>query len=225
MDIPFRAWLTLGSVSLLFFLVTALTFSSLGVVLPAMVGELHWSWSAAGLGFSLLGVFCGITSTVPAMLIRRFGARVTLLAGGVVMAAAFAALGAAHGLTLYFIGCSLSGLGFTLLATVPGTYLLARCVRRPDFAFGVYFTIGGLGGVAGPPLYLLTQSLSGGWRDFWIRLRWPDLGRGRCWRRCWWIPKPTCPARSGETTGDHPGKLERPRRAADAAIRHAGRGL
>ena len=165
---PFRAWLTLGSVSLLFFLVTALTFSSLGVVLPAMVGELNWSWSGAGIGFSLLGVFTGITSTIPAMLIRRFGVRATLLAGGVMIAAAFAAMAAAQDLTLYFIGCSLSGLGFTLLATVPGTYLLSRCFRRPDFAFGLYFTIGGLGGVAGPPLYFLTHALSGGWRDFWI---------------------------------------------------------
>ena len=165
---PFRAWLTLGSVSLLFFLVTALTFSSLGVVLPAMVGELNWSWSGAGIGFSLLGVFTGITSTVPAVLIRRFGVRATLLAGGVMIAAAFAAMAAAQDLTLYFIGCSLSGLGFTLLATVPGTYLLSRCFRRPDFAFGLYFTIGGLGGVAGPPLYFLTHALSGGWRDFWI---------------------------------------------------------
>ena len=165
---PFRAWLTLGSVSLLFFLVTALTFSSLGVVLPAMVGELNWSWSGAGIGFSLLGVFTGITSTIPAMLIRRFGVRATLLAGGVVIAAAFAAMAAAQDLTLYFIGCSLSGLGFTLLATVPGTYLLSRCFRRPDFAFGLYFTIGGLGGVAGPPFYFLTHAVSGGWRDFWI---------------------------------------------------------
>jgi MFS family permease len=162
------AWLTLGSVSLLFFLVTALTFSSLGVVLPAMMGELKLSGSAAGLGFTLLGVFTGITSTVPAMLIRRFGARATLLSGGAVIAAAFAALASAHDLTLYFVGCSLSGLGFTLLATVPGTYLLTRCFRRPDFAFGLYFTIGGLGGVAGPPLYFLTHALSGGWRDFWI---------------------------------------------------------
>jgi len=167
-DTSMAAWLTLGSVSLLFFLVTALTFSSLGVVLPAMMGELKLSGSAAGLGFTLLGVFTGITSTVPAMLIRRFGARATLLSGGVVIAAAFAALASAHDLTLYFVGCSLSGLGFTLLATVPGTYLLTRCFRRPDFAFGLYFTIGGLGGVAGPPLYFLTHALSGGWRDFWI---------------------------------------------------------
>ena len=168
MQIPLRAFLTLGSVSLLFFLVTALTFSSLGVVLPAMMAELKWSNSGAGFGFTLLGVFCGITATIPAMSIRRFGIRATLLSGGVVMALAFAALGAAHDLTLYLIGCSLSGLGFTLLATVPGTYLLTRTFRHPDFAFGLYFTIGGLGGVAGPPLYLFIQAFTGGWRDFWI---------------------------------------------------------
>ena len=133
-----------------------------------MVGEGGWSWSAAGIGFSLLGVFCGITANIPAIMIRRVGVRVTLAVGGVVIAAAFGALAAARDLTLYFIGCSLSGLGFTLLATVPGTYLLARCFHRPNFAFGVYFTIGGLGGVAGAPLYFITQTISGGWRDFWI---------------------------------------------------------
>lgn len=168
MSRPLHAWVTLGCVSLLFFLVTALTFSSLGIVLPAMVGEGGWSWSAAGLGFSLLGVFCGITANIPALLIRRIGVRATLVLGGVVSAVAFAALAATHGLTLYFFGCSLSGLGFTLLATVPGTYLLARCFRHPNFAYGVYFTVGGLGGVAGAPLYFLTQQISGGWRDFWI---------------------------------------------------------
>jgi MFS family permease len=168
MESSFRAWMTLCCVSLLFFLVTALTFSSLGIVLPAMMGEGHWSGSAAGLGFTLLGVFCGITANIPAIMIRRVGVRITLLAGGVIIAAAFFALAAAHDLTLYFIGCSLSGLGFTLLATVPGTYLLARCFHRPNFAYGIYFTIGGLGGVAGAPLYFLTQALSGGWRVFWI---------------------------------------------------------
>jgi OFA family oxalate/formate antiporter-like MFS transporter len=168
MQTPLRAFLTLASVSLLFFLVTALTFSSLGAVLPAMMNELHFSNSGAGWGYTLLGIFCGITATIPATLIRRIGVRATLLCGGVVTALAFAALAATHDLTLYLIGCSLSGLGFTLLATVPGTYLLTRTFRRPDIAFGLYFTIGGLGGVAGPQLYLFIQAFTGGWRDFWI---------------------------------------------------------
>ena len=168
MEINLRAWATLAGVSLLFFLVTALTFTSLGAVLSVMAPELHFSYTDAGWGYALLGIFCGITATIPATLIRRVGVRATLFAGGVVMAAAFACLAVTHGLALYLIGCSLAGLGFTLLATVPGTYLLTRTFRRPDIAFGLYFMLGGLGGVAGPQLYLLTHWLSSGWRDFWI---------------------------------------------------------
>ena len=125
--------------SVVFFLITATTFSSLGVVLPAMIGELHWSWGGAGIGFSLLGVFAGITATIPASLIRRFGVRATLVAGSLVMAAAFACLALAHGLMLYFLGCLLVGLGFTLLATVPGTYLLARLFAHPSFRLRALF--------------------------------------------------------------------------------------
>ena len=167
----FRAWLTLACVSLMFFLITALTFSSLGVVLPAMVAELHWSWGAAGTGFSLLGVFTGLASLIPAVLIRRLGVRAALMLGAIVMAAGFVALARAQGLWLYFLGCSLAGLSFMTLATVPGTYLLSRVFARPSFAFGLYFTVGGLGGVAGPPLYFWVSALSGGyggWRGYWI---------------------------------------------------------
>lgn len=163
-----RAWITLAAMSVIFFLITATTFSSLGVVLPAMIGELHWSWGGAGSGFSVLGVAAGITATIPASLIRRFGVRATLVAGSLVMAAAFACLALTHDLALYFLGCLLMGLGFTLLATVPGTYLLARLFARPSFAFGLYFTVGGLGGVAGPILYLWVAAMAQNWRAYWL---------------------------------------------------------
>ncbi len=65
-------------------------------------------------------------------------------------------------------GASLAGLGFTLLATVPGTYLLTRLFARPSFAFGLYFTMGGLGGVAGPLLYFGMMQVSGDWRSYWL---------------------------------------------------------
>jgi MFS family permease len=163
-----RAWITLGAVSVMFFLITATTFSSLGVVLPAMITDLHWSWGAAGTGFSLLGIASGITATIPAATIRRFGARATFVAGSLTMAAAFACLMLTHGLMLYFIGCLLLGLGFILLATVPGTFLLTRLFPNPSFAFGLYFTVGGLGGVAGPILYLWVAALSQNWRIYWL---------------------------------------------------------
>jgi MFS family permease len=163
-----RAWATLGLMSALYFIITAATFGSLGLALPAMVRELGWSWTAAGFGFSLLGFLCGITSAVPAGLIRRFGVRACLLMGSLVMALAFLCLARTHGMLLYFLGASLAGLGFTLLDSVPGTYLLSRLFQRPSFAIGLFFTVGGLGGVAGPILYSAVVGFSGDWRSYWL---------------------------------------------------------
>jgi OFA family oxalate/formate antiporter-like MFS transporter len=163
-----RAWLTLVLMSALFFIITAATFTSLGLALLPMVAELHWGWAEAGFGFTLLGFFCGITSAIPASLIRRFGVRACLLAGSAVMALAFFCLARTDGLLLYFAGASLAGLGFTLLDSVPGTYLLSRCFARPSFPIGLYFTIGGLGGVAGPLLYSGVMDVTGHWRSYWL---------------------------------------------------------
>lgn len=167
-----RAWLTLGLMSALFFIITATTYASLGLALPAMVAELHWSWTEAGTGFGLLGLFNGITSAVPATIIRRLGVRACLLAGSVVMGLAFLALARTDGLVMYFAGASLAGLGFTLLDSVPGTYLLSRLFARPSFSIGLFFTVGGLGGVAGPLLFLAVtgHQVGGGagWREYWM---------------------------------------------------------
>src|SRR3954471_12498784 len=163
-----RGSLTLGLMSALYFIITAATYASLGLALPAMVAELHWSWTEAGTGFGLLGLFNGITSAVPASLIRRFGVRANLLAGSVVMGLAFFCLAEADGLLLYFAGASLAGLGYTLLDSVPGTYLLSRLFARPSFPFGLFFTIGGLGGVAGPLVYAQVIGMTGHWRAYWL---------------------------------------------------------
>jgi OFA family oxalate/formate antiporter-like MFS transporter len=163
-----RGWPTLALMSALYFIITAATFGSLGMVLPAMVKELGWSWTAAGFGFTLLGFFCGITSAVPATLIRRFGVRASLLCGSLVMGAAFLCLAETGGLLGYFVGASLAGLGFTLLDSVPATYLLSRLFERPSFAIGLFFTIGGLGGVAGPLFYAGVIDTTGNWRSYWL---------------------------------------------------------
>lgn len=163
-----RAWATLSLMSALYFIITAATFGSLGLALPAMVKELGWSWTGAGFGFTLLGFLCGITSGVPATLVRRFGVRACLLTGSAVMALAFFCLAHTNGLLLYFLGASLAGLGFTLLDSVPGTYLLSRLFARPAFAIGLFFTIGGLGGVAGPLLYAAVVGTAGDWRNYWL---------------------------------------------------------
>ncbi|XQX21045.1 MFS transporter, partial [Providencia alcalifaciens] len=53
---PLYQWSILVLLGLVYFLATATTFTSLGVVLPSMIGELKWSWTEAGFGFTLLGL-------------------------------------------------------------------------------------------------------------------------------------------------------------------------
>ncbi|HTI67778.1 MAG TPA: MFS transporter [Caulobacteraceae bacterium] len=168
-DTP-AAWAALASLSALFFLITAGTFTSLGVVLPDMVKALHWDWGQAGLGFTLLGLATGLASFAPALVVRRAGVRAALLIGAVVMAAGFACLYAAHGVGLYWLGTSLAGVGFALCAIIPGTFILAGAFRARSAALGIYYTLGGLGGVAGPWLYFAVLRISGGWRDYWLCL-------------------------------------------------------
>lgn len=160
-----RPWLALGALSVLFFHITAATFTSLGVVLPAMVGALHWSWSDAGLGFTLLAVTCGLASLAPAAAIRLLGVRACLALGGLILAAGLVLFAAAHDVALYWLGAGLAGVGFALAAIIPGTFVLARAFPNPALAFGLYFTVGGLGGAAGPLLAHL--GVQADWRLYW----------------------------------------------------------
>lgn len=164
------AWRSLFALGALFFLITAGTFTSLGVVLPDMVTGLAWDWADAGLGFTLLGVSCGLASYAPTLLIRRIGVRATLVIGGALAGAGFLCLFQAEAVRTYWLGTILAGTGFALIATIPGTYVLAQRFRNRSAAFGIYFTIGGLGGVAGPWLYLAIKALAGDWRAYWLVL-------------------------------------------------------
>lgn len=162
-----RAWPAFASLSLLYFAVSAGTFNALGVVLPAMVAELHWSWRAAGGGFALLGTACGLSSVAAAGAIRRFGVKASLLAGGAMLAAGFALLAASHSVTVYLAATALLGVAFSFTTSVPGTHVLTAVFERRATAVGAYFTLGALGGVAGPLIFVAANGVIG-WRGFWI---------------------------------------------------------
>lgn len=155
--------------SLIFFHITATTFASLGVVLPAMIAELQWSWTEAGFGFTALALFTGVFSPVAAVSLKRLGLRGNYALGGAVMCAGFALLVITNGLALYLTAASLLGAGFALLANVPSVYVVAQTLtaRMRATMIGVYLAGGGLGGVAGP--LIANALISGGadWRLYW----------------------------------------------------------
>jgi len=166
-----RPWVQLAALSLVLFLITAATYSSLGVVLPMMVKDQHWTWTEAGLGFTLLGAFTGGSSMIPAWLIRRFGVARTILSGGAMMVLGFLCLWATRSLAVYWLGAALCGVGYQSMALIPGTHVLGAVFRNRARAFGVYFTFGSLGGVAGPwMVFGILDLFPGQWRLFWMTM-------------------------------------------------------
>ena len=159
----------LAGFSLLLFLITASTYGSLGVILPTMIGELGWSFEKAFLGFSVLGLLTGASSWLPAILIRRIGVRWTLLLGAAVLAAGLLGFAGAESLTRYYVGAALCGIGFQMAALIPGTHVLSALYRQRALPFGIYFTFGSLGGVAGPWMALAIMGTTGNdWRTYWL---------------------------------------------------------
>src|ERR1700689_2378771 len=123
-DMRYR-WSTLAAVSLVFFFLNGATFASLGVVLFTMISELHWSQTAAGFSFSLLGIACGVASPLPAILMRYISCRAIIVLGGACLTAGFWLAYASSGLGLFYLAMILVGVGYALAGNVPGIYLVA----------------------------------------------------------------------------------------------------
>jgi len=161
-------WLRFAIVSAFFFLITASTFASLGVALPFMIAEMSWSWSEAGIGFSLLALMVGLAGTLPAWTMRNLGIKATYGAGGALMAVGFVLLALTQGLYQYYVAVALLGVGYASCSTVPGIHVITNWLAdKRSAAIGAYMTIGGLGAVAGPLIVTGTVEGVGSWRAHW----------------------------------------------------------
>lgn len=163
-----QARLILFTFSLCYFTITAATFSSLGVVLPSMVSELDWDWTIAGLGFTCLGIACGPSSYLPSITIRKWGLPPTLIMGLFILIAGFILLFKTQTPLSYFSGCILLGIGYSFVGTVPGTYVITHFFKKHSTAFGIYYTVGGIGGIVGPITVWLATDVLGNWRFHWL---------------------------------------------------------
>ena len=161
-------FVVLAALSALYFLLMTGTFNALGVVLPSMVAALSWSWASAGFGFTLLGLACGLSSLLPALAIRRFGVARTLLVGGALLAAGFVCFAVTRSVLVYHVGAVLLGVGFTFAGTVPAVHVISGTFDRRSTALGIYFTVGGMGSVAGPLLFRLSEHVLDDWRPYWL---------------------------------------------------------
>ncbi len=162
-------WVLLALTCAVFGASTGGTFSSLGVLLPAMIEDLGWSWAEAGLGFTVIALLTGLSSTIPATTIQRFGLRITYFTGGICLAAGFAIFSQTQGLVSYLVGGALIGLGYSQTGAVPAVKALSSWFsRRRSLVIGIFFTSGAVGSMIGP--IAASYALSGldSWRSYWI---------------------------------------------------------
>jgi predicted MFS family arabinose efflux permease len=160
-------WLTFGAVSFAFFFLNMATFTSLGVVLFTMEGELHWSITAAVFSFTFLGLACGLTSPLPGMTIRAWGGRRTICVGAALLAIGFFLAAIAHGLLVFYIAMVFIGAGYSFTGNVPAVYLIAGWFQNSAARMiGLYMMLGAAGAAVGPPIVEAIVRL-GGWRGHW----------------------------------------------------------
>jgi MFS family permease len=164
-----RRWWVLAAVMVSFFFLNASTFTSLGVALHRMAADMHWSQTAAGFSFSLLGIACGLSSPLPAVLLRHIGARWTITLGGVTLMTGFMLAAASHGLIAFYLAMVLLGVGYSLAGNVPAVYVIAAWFpQTTPRTIGVYLMAGASGAIVGPPLVQVIIAASGGWRTHWL---------------------------------------------------------
>ena len=160
-------WGAFGAASLVFFFLNAATFTTLGVVLFTMGAALHWSMTAAGMSFTVLGLACGLSSPLAAVAMVRLGARGSLTAGAGLLAVGFFLASISQSLWLFYAAMILLGVGFTLSGNVPGVYVLAAWFgRSASRIIGYYLMLGALGAAFGPPVVVAIVRLEG-WRMHW----------------------------------------------------------
>jgi MFS family permease len=139
--------------------------NAFAVFLVAVVEELRWSRGLASGALMFGAVMWTLAAPFIGMLLDRYGPRIVLAGGSLVMAAGFVVSGLAHSVTQFYLGMGLLvGIGFAALPmTSQATFLSNWFVRRRGVAIGIAASGIGFGIFVMVPL---TQRLisSFGWR-------------------------------------------------------------
>lgn len=142
-----------------------------GVINPVMMKDLGLDRSTLGLGFTVFVLVAGFSAPIAAKFVASIGARLTLVAGSLLVAlgalvmASWATLGWHYVITFGI----LVGTGCGWVATVPTQACIAVWfTKKRAFAMSVVLTGAGVGGfIAAPLLTRVIAACEGNWRVGW----------------------------------------------------------
>ena len=146
-------------------------FYSPAVLYPFMIEDLGWSRGEIMIGATALLLFFGITGPLTAWMIGRFGARVTLSSGGIIVALAAFLMGlAGHIYPVYLVLAVFVGLGASFASMIPvQTVVVAWFSARRAMAMGLVMGGGAIGGFLAPQIISVAVEAAGGnWRIGWF---------------------------------------------------------
>ena len=165
----FAGWRVLAALSFVYF--ANMGFSQYGgAVLNAVTAlGLHLDRRTLGYGAFSAAIWYGLAAPLAGWMVHRFGARVVIAMGSVLMGLGMLLDGTVVVAAWQFVAMAgLIGLGIGLSTQVPAqACTTAWFARRRALAVSLVWTAAGLGGYAAPPL--LTRIIAHGtWRSGWL---------------------------------------------------------
>lgn len=167
----FYGWWLLFFLWIVYTIPIGFAYYSPAVIYPFMIGDLGWSRGEIMVGAMVFILLFGLSAPLNAWMIRRFGARMTLVTGGIIVVISSTLMGFLGHIYSMFIFLSLFiGLGAALASMIPCQMVIISWFnRRRAMAMGLVLGGGGVGGFLAPQLIsTVIQGADGNWRIGWF---------------------------------------------------------
>jgi len=167
----FYGWWLLFFLWIVYTIPIGFAYYSPAVIYPFMIDGLGWSRGEIMVGAMAFILLFGLSAPLNAWMIRRFGARVTLVTGGIIVVIASTLLGFfGHIYSTFIVLSLLIGLGVAFASMIPcQTVIISWFNRRRALAMGLVLGGGGVGGFLAPQLIAnVIESANGNWRVGWF---------------------------------------------------------
>ena len=167
----FYGWWLLFFLWIVYTIPIGFAYYSPAVIYPFMIEGMGWSRGEIMVGAMALMLLFGISAPLNAWMIRRFGARVTLATGGIIVVVSTSLMGLfGHIYSMFLVLSLFVGLGAALASMIPCQMIIISWFNaRRAMAMGLVLGGGAIGGFLAPQLISrVIQSANGNWRVGWF---------------------------------------------------------
>jgi len=167
----FYGWWLLFFLWIVYTIPIGFAYYSPAVIYPFMISDMGWSRGEIMVGVMTFVLLFGLSAPLNAWMIRRFGARMTLVTGGIIVVVASTLMGfLGHIYSMFIILSLFLGLGVAFATMIPCQMIIISWFnKRRAMAMGLVLGGGGVGGFLAPQLISnVIEGANGNWRVGWF---------------------------------------------------------